>query len=149
MNAKKTATLFAALLLPLALAGACGGPRHHGGEVDLARVDRRVTDHLDDYLDDAKATPDQRTKILAIKSRLLPEGGALAQSHRKAQQELAAQLASDKPDGARLHALVDQQLEAVRAFAHKSVDGALEAHGTLSREQRAPVTKKLQRYAQR
>ena len=149
MNTRRTVPLLAAaLLVPLALAGACGGPRH-AGEVDLPRVDRRVTEHIDDYLDDAKATPDQRARILAIKSRLLPEGGALAQSHRKAQQELAAQLASDKPDGARLHALVDQQLEAVRAFAHKSVDGALEAHATLNREQRAPVTKKLQRYAQR
>jgi hypothetical protein len=44
---------------------------------------------------------------------------------------------------------VDQQIEAVRAFAHKSIDGVVEVHGTLTPEQRAPLTRKLSRYASR
>jgi protein CpxP len=143
----KTATLFVALSLSALIVPACGGHRH--GEVDPARVDRRVADHLDDFLDDAKATDVQRGRIVAIKNRLLPEGLALASAQRKVHQEIAAQLASDRPDGARLHALVDQQLEAVRAFAHKAVDGAVEAHATLDKQQRAPVTKRLQKVAAR
>jgi periplasmic protein CpxP/Spy len=131
-----------------ALALGCGGP-HHRGQMDPARMDHNITDHIEDYLDDAKASDAQRTKILAVKNRLLPEGVALATAHQKLRLEIAQQLASDRPDTARLHTLVDQQIEAARAFAHKSVDGVVEVHGTLTPEQRAPLTKKLRRYASR
>jgi len=143
----KKITLVLAMLVPVALVSGCRGSHH--GELDLARVDKRVTEHLDDFLDDAKASDAQRARLLAIKNRLLPEGGALATSQRQVQREIATQLASERPDPARLHALVDQQIDALRAFAHKSVDGAVEAHGTLTPEQRKPVTRKLQRFASR
>ena len=143
-----TKTLLIALVIPAALAAGCGGPRHHG-EMDPVKMDHRVTEHLEDYLDDAKASDAQKARIREVKSRLLPEGVALAAANRKAGRELATALASDNPDPARLHALIDQQLEATRAFAHKSLDGALEAHRTLTPEQRAPLTKKLRRYASR
>lgn len=143
-----TKSLLLALLLPAALAAGCGGPRHHA-EMDPVKMDHRVTEHLDDYLDDAKASDAQKVRIREVKNRLLPEGVALATANRKAGREIATALASDNPDPARLHALVDQQLEATRAFAHKSIDGALEAHRTLTPEQRAPLAKKLRRYASR
>jgi periplasmic protein CpxP/Spy len=145
---KTKSALIAIIVLPLALAAGCGGHRHHG-PIDPARMDSRVTEHLDDYLDDAKASDAQRARILAVKNRLLPEGTALAQSHRQVSKEIAEQLASDRPDPARLHALVDQQIEAARTFAHKAVDGAVEAHGTLTPAQRAPAAKKLRRFASR
>jgi len=140
--------LIATLFLGSALAAGCGGPRHHG-PIDQARMDRQVTEHLDDYLDDAKASDAQRARIAAVKKQLLPQGVALANAQQQVNREIAQQLASDRPDRARLHALVDQQVEATRAFAHKSIDGLLEAHGTLTAEQRAPLTKKLQRFASR
>jgi Spy/CpxP family protein refolding chaperone len=141
-------TTLLAILLPATLALGCGGPRHHG-DLDPARLNARVTDHLDDYLDDARASDAQRARIREVKDRLLPEGVTLATANRQAGRQIAEQLASDRPDQARLHALVDQQIEATRAYAHKAIDGALEAHRTLSPEQRAPLTKKLQRYASR
>jgi Spy/CpxP family protein refolding chaperone len=141
-------TTLLAILLPATLALGCGGPRHHG-DLDPARLNARVTDHLDDYLDDARASDAQRARIREVKDRLLPEGVALATANKKAGHQIAEQLASDRPDQARLHALVDQQIEATRAYAHKAIDGALEAHRTLSPEQRAALTKKLQRYASR
>jgi periplasmic protein CpxP/Spy len=140
--------LIAIIMFPLTLAAGCGGHRHHG-PIDPARMDRRVTEHLEDYLDDAKASDAQRARILAVKNRLLPDGIVLAQSQRQVSKEIAEQLASDRPDPARLHALVDQQIEAARVFAHKAVDGAVEAHGTLTPEQRAPLAKKLRRIASR
>jgi protein CpxP len=138
---KPTIFLLSLLVLP-----ACGRMHHHGA-LDPAAVDRRVTEHLDDLLDDVKATDPQRARIQAIKSRLLPEFAALAGSHHKAQQEIVAQLSSDHPDQARLHALVDQQIDALRAVAHKSVDGVVEAHATLTPEQRTPLLKKVRRFA--
>jgi Spy/CpxP family protein refolding chaperone len=145
---KPTLPTLTVLLAALILPAACGGMHHHG-DFDPATADRRITGHLDDVLDDVKATDAQRARIQAIKSRLLPELAALASSHHKAQQELVAQLSSDHPDQARLHALVDQEIEALRAAAHKSVDGVVEAHATLTPEQRAPLVKKLRRFAAR
>jgi periplasmic protein CpxP/Spy len=141
-------TTLLVILLPATLLLGCGGPRHHG-DIDPARLNARVTDHLDDYLDDAKASGAQRARIREVKDRLLPEGVALATANRQAGRQIAEQLASDRPDQAQLHALVDQQIEATRAYAHKAIDGALEAHRTLSPEQRAPLAKKLRRYAAR
>lgn len=148
-NTKKT-TLLAVLItltLTLTLAAGCGMRRH--GEFDPVRVDKQVTGRLDDYLDDVKASDAQKTRILAIKDRLMPQAAALAASQKKVREEVAAQLASDRPDAARLHALVDQQMDAIRALAHKSVDGVVEAHSTLSPEQRAPAMKKMRRLASR
>jgi Spy/CpxP family protein refolding chaperone len=135
------------LALPLTLAAGCG-MRHHA-DFDPARADKQVTEHLEDVLDDVKATDAQKAHIMGIKNRLLPEVAALAGSQQKVRQEVAAQLASDHPDAARLHSLVDQQVDALRALAHKSVDGVVEAHATLTPEQRAPLVKKMRRFASR
>jgi periplasmic protein CpxP/Spy len=136
--------LFPAVLL----VAACGGP-HRRGEVDLARAERVATERLDDLLDDVHATDAQRARIVAIKDRLAPEAKALALSQQQARQEMIVQLTSDRPDAARLHVLVDRQIDALRALAHRSVDGVVEAHATLTPEQRAPLAKKLRRYAAR
>jgi Spy/CpxP family protein refolding chaperone len=122
---------------------------HHHGDFDPAAANKRVSAHLDDVLDDVKASDAQRARIQGIKDRLLPSFLALASGHHKAEQEIVAQLSSDHPDQARLHALVDQQIDALRAAAHKSVDGVVEAHATLTPEQRAPLVKKLRRFAGR
>ena len=132
-----TAALLTALAVPAALASGCHGPRHH--DLNPARLDAQITEHLDDYLDDARASDAQRARIMEVKRRLLPEGVALATSHHQVAREVAEQLASNTPDRARLHTLVDQQADAARAFAHKAVDGVLEAHGALTPEQRAPM----------
>ena len=140
-------TLTLAILIPItALAAGCDWRRR---DFDPVRLDRQLNGRLDDYFDDVNASQAQRTRILAIKDRLMPEATALAASQKKVRAEVATQLASDRPDSARLHALVDQQVEAFRALAHKSVDGAVEAHGTLSPQQRAPLVKKMQRFAAR
>jgi Spy/CpxP family protein refolding chaperone len=142
---------FALILLPaLSLtAAACHGPHHRGGNLDPARLDKEVSEHLDDVLDDVKASDAQRARIQSIEKRLLPDVAALAASQKEARQEIVTQLSSERPDTARLHALVDRQVDAFRALAHKSVDGAVEAHGTLTPEQRAPLVKKMRRFASR
>ena len=51
--------------------GGCGRG-HHGR--DPAEVATFVTNRVDDLLDDIDATPDQRTRINAVKDRLLASG---------------------------------------------------------------------------
>ncbi len=129
----------------VALSGfACGHRRHPGH--DPAEVAAFVTSRVDDVLDDLNATPDQRAKVNAVKDRLLAAG---QQAHQGGQETHAAVLAEWKsatPDAARLHALVDQRADAMRAFAHQVVDAGVEVHGILTPEQREKLTKKIERW---
>jgi Spy/CpxP family protein refolding chaperone len=126
--------------------GGCG--HGHGGR-DPARMAAFVTDHVDDALDDLEATPEQRQRIHAVKDRLLERGQALRAGKGDTHAELLAQWKAESPDRARLHAMVDERIEAMRAFAHEAVDGAAEVHATLTPEQRAEVTRKMERRMER
>jgi Spy/CpxP family protein refolding chaperone len=126
------------------LSGFAGGCGHHHPR-DPAEVAAAVTAHVDDALDDLKATDAQRTQIHAVKDRMLAKALALHQAGEPLHQELLAQWNSPNPDRARLHALVDQQVDAMRAFAHDAVDAGADVHDVLTPEQRAQVTKKVER----
>lgn len=152
---KKTLGAGAGALLALGatatLTGFAGGCGHHGrghGR-DPAAVAAFVTDRVDDALDDLDATPEQRTRIHAVKERLLAaaqEARAKGGDHRA---ELLEAWRSETPDAARLHALVDEHLDALRAVAHQAVDGAVEVHGTLTPAQREQLAVKAERRMRR
>lgn len=150
---KKTvlAGLAGALIATTALAlMAFGGGGHFRHRMhDPAEVAAFVTDRVDDALDDLDATPAQRERINGVKDRLL----AAAMSHRGTRQEtreaFLAEWKAEKPDAARLHALVDQRAAEMTAMAHQAVDAAVEVHDTLTPEQRAKVTKKVERFGRR
>ncbi|HSN90474.1 MAG TPA: Spy/CpxP family protein refolding chaperone [Anaeromyxobacteraceae bacterium] len=148
MNWKKTlaggAAGIAAIALLAGFRGGCGGHAHGR---DPAEVAAFVTDRVDDALDDLDATPEQRQRIHAAKDRLLSEGARLRGTRGETHREILAQWDSERPDAARLHALVDARIEEVRALAHQGVDAAVEVHATLTPEQRARVSRKLHRHA--
>lgn len=134
------------LLVLAALAGATltlAAFRYAPGHRDPSRF---VTNRVEDLLDDVKATDAQRQQILAIKDRLLAEGKALHAKRPGAHQELLAQWESDRPDVARIHALVDARAAEMKAFADGVADALVEVHGVLTPEQRAVVTRKLKRH---
>jgi len=120
--------------------GGCGGHR------DPARMERMVASRLDDLLEDLDATPEQRTRITAVKDRLVAEGKALRAAHQGTPQELLAQWDSPNPDVSRVHALIDERGEAMKGFAHKAADGLAEVHALLTPEQRAKLAKKVRRH---
>jgi len=119
-----------------------GGCGHGGGP---ARMERMLGAHLDDLLDDVHATPEQRAKITAVKERLVAEGKALRGDHRTERKDLLAQWDSPNPDVNRIHAMIDQRGESMKGFAHKVADGLGEVHAVLTPEQRAQLSKKMQR----
>lgn len=146
MKTKRVQLLLAVsgLLLASGFSAGChrGTCAHHG---DPAAVAKFVTERVDDALDDLDATPAQREKILAVKDRLLAEGAKLRGDREALHGELLAAWKAETVDRARLHAIVDERIEALRAFAHAAADGAADAHDVLAPEQRAKVTKKLER----
>jgi protein CpxP len=148
---KKTIAIAGGALLALvgfvALTGFGGcGARHHGHGRDPAEVAAFVTARVDDALEDLDATPEQRTKINALKDQLLAAGQEAHAGSQEAHEAVLAEWKSDKPDAQKLHALVDARIDAMRAFAHQAVDAGVEAHGVLTPEQRAKVTKKIERW---
>jgi periplasmic protein CpxP/Spy len=133
---KKLAIAASAVLAVVLLSGFRGG----GWNRDPERIKQMVTWKLNDKLDDLKATEAQKSTIHSVKDRLFEEGKLLASEHQATRLEVLTQLESDTPDAQRLHALVDTRIDAVRAFAHKVVDGALEVHRTLTPKQRKELS---------
>lgn len=147
---KKIGKVSSALLLlgvgAVAAAAASGCAWGHHRHRDPSQVAAMASKHVEDVLDDLNATPDQRTRILAIKDRLLAAVQA-AHADRKATHEtVLAAWKSDAPDTAGLHALVDQRIDELRTLAHQAVDAGVEVHGVLTPDQRAQLTKKIERW---
>jgi Spy/CpxP family protein refolding chaperone len=131
----------AGFVLLSGFAGGCG----HSHPRDPAEVAAAVSARVDDLLDDLKATDAQRQQVNAVKDRMLAKAQALHQAGQPLHQELMAQWNSPDPDRARLHALVDQQMDALRSFAHDAVDAGADVHAILTPDQRAQLTKKMER----
>lgn len=123
--------------------GGCGRHRHGRDPAQLAAF---VTDHVDDALDDLDATPEQRTRIHAVKDRLLAGGAKAREGHGEVHEAILAEWRSQAPDAARLHALVDARAEELRALAHEAVDSGIEVHGILTPEQRERLARKAERW---
>jgi Spy/CpxP family protein refolding chaperone len=105
-----------------------------------------VNGRVDDLLDDLDATPDQRTKIHAIASRLLAEGQQIHADHDQVRATILGEWKAGTPDKAKLHALVDARADALRKLAHDAVDAGVEAHDVLTPAQREKLTKKAERW---
>src|SRR4051812_39685572 len=77
----------------------------------FARMQQMVTSHLNDQLDELKATPDQRAKIMAIKDRVLQQARSHFEQGREQgqadRQWAINQLTSDAPDKNALYAKAD------------------------------------------
>lgn len=119
--------------------GGCG-PR------DPARMERFIGNRLDDLLDDLQATPEQRQRIGAVKDRLLARARELRAGAPADHQALLAQWESPNPDLSRVHALIDQRGDGMKAFAHEAADALAEVHAVLTPEQRAQLAKKIRRH---
>ena len=125
------------------------GWRFHHRMHDPAEMAAMITDRVDDALDDLDATPDQRVRIHAVKERMIQSGRAFHESSAGGHEVVLEAWKSPNPDKARLHALVDERMDAARALAHQAVDAGLEVHDVLTPEQREKVTKKIERRMER
>lgn len=126
--------------------GGCGGHGHGPGGHDPEQIAAFVTNRVDDALDDLDATPDQRVRIHAVKDRMLAAAAKAHDGRRADHDVILAEWKADSPDRAKLHALVDERVEAMRALAHEAVDAGVEVHGILTPEQRAKLARKAERW---
>jgi Spy/CpxP family protein refolding chaperone len=133
---KKIAIAASAVLAVVMLTGFRGGGWHK----DPERIKQMVTWKLNDKLEDLDATEAQTASVNAVKDRLFEDGKRLAEEHQATRLEVLTQLESDAPDAQKLHTLVDTRIDAIRAFAHKVTDAALEVHRVLTPAQRKELS---------
>ena len=123
-----------------------GGCGHHPNPRDPAQVAAFVNERVDDALDDLDATPDQRAQIHAIADRMVAAAKDVHAGHDEVRAAFLAEWKAEKPDRAKLHALVDARADALRKLAHEAVDAGADAHDVLTPAQREKVTKKIERW---
>jgi Spy/CpxP family protein refolding chaperone len=125
----------AGLATALTAAGlAFGGGGHAGFRHRV--MQRMVTAALDEALDEAQVTPEQRARIHAARDRVF---AAVAEERTRRHgrlEEMLQLFEADNPDPAALDAL-HKQLDAERARTRQTVhDALIEAHGVLTPAQR-------------
>jgi Spy/CpxP family protein refolding chaperone len=147
----KTRTrLLAVVFGVLALAAFKPFGGHHGpwGKPSPERMAKFATERVNDAMDDLDATPAQRTRVLEMKDGLVKEGTRIHGENQEARKELLAQWNQDKMDAQRVHELVDERVDVMRAMAHQVASYGLELHTLLTPQQRAKVSERIKEHTQ-
>ena len=139
----KLLALIALALLAIGTVACVGDHRSHADR----RADKayeRITERLDDGLDELEATAEQRTKVHAVKDDLFNQALEMRKGSKEVRKVALEELKRDEPDAKKLHALVDERIDEMRSLAHEAVDKAIELHGVLTPEQRAEIAKRIE-----
>ena len=118
-----------------------GGGPHGGGALMVPQMVEWLANKA---LDDVNATESQRTRILAVRDRVMSQAKNLHQAHDATHAEFKKQWDQDTMDAAQLHSLVDARIEELRRALHTAVDGVVEVHDTLTPEQRRTLTARVE-----
>jgi Spy/CpxP family protein refolding chaperone len=138
----------AAFVMLTGFGPAAGCGRAPNPEERFARAQQMITSRLNDQLDELKATPDQRAKILAIKDRVLQQARGHfeqgAQQRQADRQWAIDQLTSSNPDKAALYAKADAKADELKAISHQVIDALVEVNAVLTPDQRAQLKTKIE-----
>jgi protein CpxP len=146
-NGKWFAAAAGAVTAFMVLTGFGHAHRGWGGAMDEEKAKKFATWKVNDVLDDLEATPDQRAKVQALKDDRITEAFQLAAGHKEIRTQLLAQWNAANPDRKQIHALVDQDIDRLRALAHQVADSLVDVHDVLTPEQRQKVSEKLAEHA--
>lgn len=141
----KNAAIFTVGALSFVLLTGFGGCRRDTPEERARHVDRIAHHVVDDVMDDVDANDDQRARVQKLADGVVKDVVPLIEQHPAVRAELWTQWSSKQPDAKRVHAIVDDRVDAVRGLLHKVADAVLEVHSILTPEQRAEITSEWRR----
>lgn len=146
MTRRTTIGLVAGLTGAL-LAGAGAVAFAHGGRgAHAAIMKRMIAAHLDEALDSAQVTPEQRTAIHAVRDRVF----AAFEEHRRTRgarmQEMLALFEADQVDPARVDALRRQGDDEHARLRDAVVQAVTDVHGLLNPAQRKQLADYVRRH---
>ncbi len=108
------------------------------------RLEKMVQWKVDDALDVVDATTPQKERVEQLTKTLISDAKPIITQGLETREALVTEWKSAAPDSAKVHQLVDAQLDAIRGFAHRLADSAIEVHALLTPEQRAKATKRIE-----
>lgn len=116
----------------------------HGGRPAIMK--RFVTSAIDEVLDEAKVTPDQRSRINAARDRVFAAVERNRQEHRGEMDEVLRLFESDHVDPARLAAMRADREGKLKQLGDVIQQAVVEAHDTLTPQQRLVVTERIRAF---
>jgi Spy/CpxP family protein refolding chaperone len=120
-----------------------------GGGARGERLEKLVALKVDDALDDVDATQAQRERVQAMTKETLTSAKPVVEQALATRSALVSEWKAERPDSARVHQLIDAQLDSLRSAVHRLADQALELHQVLTPAQRERVTERLERFERR
>ena len=139
MTTKRRWFLGSLVAMSLAAIGAVTAFAHGGPAGRQWMMKRMVNAAIDDALDAAKATPEQRARIHAARDRALTEVESHMSDRHGRLDEVLSAFESDRLDPAKLQAMRTRREEEHRRIADGIQAAVVEAHDTLTPEQRRAV----------
>jgi periplasmic protein CpxP/Spy len=98
-----------------------------------------ITSKVDKLMNEIDATDAQRAQINQLKDKLFQEGMNLRQNRQSLRQQLFANWDAAQVNASDVHAQVDKQVDAWRAFAHDAADASIQLHDLLTPDQRTQL----------
>lgn len=133
-----TKTLFAVSAVAL-LSGFVGSCGHRRGHMKPERVQRHMTERVNDFIDDVDANDSQAKQIRGLAQGLTDRVPTLMKGHKSMKDSLQKAWASPAPEAQPLHEQLDRQIEGVSSAMHAIIDAGVELHKILTPEQREEV----------
>jgi protein CpxP len=137
------AALAGGLLVGASVLAYAGQGGRHG------HMQRFAAAAIDDALDTANVTPEQRQQIHAIRDRLFAAFAEQRRAHPERLEETLALFEGDRLDAERLAALRQQHGEQHARMAEAVTRAFADAHAVLTPEQRAAVADYVRDHARR
>lgn len=141
MKPRLTSRLWATSALVILSTGffsSCARRQRAPAEV-AAWVEERVVSRAEDILDDIDASETQQRTVITATERVIQEAVALRGASDESRQLLLGEWEAERPDGERMHRLIDRRIDELRRVLHVAADAFVEIHQTLTAEQRAEV----------
>jgi protein CpxP len=141
MNAALAVGLIGSLV---GLAGFAWGHGHgcHGGKFFQKMMDA----HLEEVLDDLKATPEQRQQITQLKVGLTSDFQGMQDSRKALLTSLAQQFPSERLDTASLDSAADPLVKSQEKLRQDIREAVVQIHDLLTPTQRQQVASKIQEH---
>jgi Spy/CpxP family protein refolding chaperone len=120
---------------------------HGPGGCHSGKFMQRMMDaHVEEALDDLKATPEQRQQVNQLKVGLMADFQAMHESRKTLMTSLAQQFTSDRLDAATLDSAADPLIKSHDKLRQDLRDAVVQIHDVLTPAQRQQVASKIQEH---
>jgi Spy/CpxP family protein refolding chaperone len=111
----------------------------------LPKVRKELREQVDDTLDEADVSDEQRAKIQKLFAATVRARQTMRDESLPRQREIMAELRRDVPDRARLTELLNKNIDAGERYGHAVVDAILQTHALLTPSQRKTLAANAQK----